>query len=84
MLPGLHEALAGFHHVLHLQVDGRVKRGHDEALFQGQAGSVHELQQDGEAVRVGLSVQANHRWVAFVSVDEDGVKEATEEGERRV
>lgn len=61
--------------MVHLQVDGSVHNGHDQTLPESQPGGVHELQQDGKALRVHLGVQADGVEVALVRVGEDGVEE---------
>lgn len=75
--PGFDESVAGVHNMVHLQVDGGVHDGHDQTLFQRQAGGVHELQQDGEALRVHLWVQTDGIKVALVGVSKERVEEPT-------
>lgn len=67
--------MAGVDHVVHLQIDGRVHDGHDQTLLQRETRSVHELQQDGKALRVYLRVQTDGVEAAFVGVGEDGVEQ---------
>ena len=48
----VHEILAGIGHVVHLQVGCSSKNPRDNAWRQGEAGSVHEVEQKGDAGRV--------------------------------
>lgn len=75
--PGFDESVAGVHDMVHLQVDGGVHDCHNQTLFQRQTGGVHELQQDGEALRVHLWVQTDGVKVALVGVSKDGIEEPT-------
>lgn len=63
--------------MVHLQVDGGVHDRHNQTLFKRQTGGVHELQQDGEALRVHLWVQTDGVKVALVGVSKDGIEEPT-------
>lgn len=63
--------------MVHLQIDGRVHDRHDQTLLQRETRSVHELQQDGKALRVYLRVQTDGVEAAFVGVGEDGVEQPT-------
>lgn len=69
--------MAGVDNVVHLQVDGRVHDRHDQTLLQRETRSVHELQQDGKALRVHLRVQTDGVEAALVGVGEDGVEQPT-------
>lgn len=75
--PGFDESVAGVHNMVHLQVDGGVHDCHNQTLFKRQTGGVHELQQDGEALRVHLWIQTDGIKVAFVGVCEECVEEPT-------
>lgn len=75
--PGFDESVAGVHDMVHLQVDGGVHDCHNQTLFKRQTGGVHELQQDGEALRVHLWVQTDGVKVALVGVSKDGIEEPT-------
>lgn len=55
-LPGLDEPLAGVDHVLHLKVDGRVHDGQDQVVLKVEIRRVHEVQQDGQTLRVYFGV----------------------------
>ena len=69
--------MAGVDNMVHLQVDGGVHDGDDQALLQCETRGVHELQQNGKALGVHLRVQADGVQVAFERVREDGVKQPT-------
>lgn len=75
--PGFDESVAGVHNVVHLQVDGGVHDCHNQTFLERQTGGVHELQQDGEALRVHLWVQTDGIKVALVGVREERVEEPT-------
>lgn len=75
--PGFDESVAGVHNMVHLQVDGGAHDGHDQTLFESQAGGVHKLQQDGKALRVHLRVQTDGVEVALVGVSKECVEEPT-------
>lgn len=76
-LPGSDEPATRVNHVVHLEVRCRVHGGQDQALLQSQAGGVHELQEDGKALRVHFGVQADGTEGALLRVREYGVEEAT-------
>lgn len=55
----LHEIPAGVGHVVHLQVRCSAEHPWDDARCQGEAGGVHEVEQQGDAGR-GQGVRERH------------------------
>lgn len=55
-LPGLDKPLAGVDHMFHLKVDGCVHDGQDQVVLKVKIRCVHEVQQDGQTLRIYFGV----------------------------
>lgn len=81
-LPGLDEPVAGVRHVLHLEEDSGVQGSQNQTVVKVQAGCVHEVQQEGETLRVHLVVQVNGAEVAVLRSHEHRIEVSTAENQK--